>query len=186
MRIVLASASPRRRELLAQLGFVFEVVPANLDESVAPDELPVDYVGRLAREKAGAVEGDLVIAADTTVDVDGRILGKPADADDAKAMLRLLSGRPHHVHTGVAVRRGSAVASAVTTTWVTFAALDEAAIDWYVATGEPFDKAGAYAIQGAGGVFVESVTGSVSGVIGLPLATLVELCRSVGVNLLGR
>lgn len=166
------------------LGVDFEVRVPDIDESVRTDELPLDYVDRLAREKAAAVEGEVVIAADTTVDVDGHIIGKPADADDARRILRLLSGRTHHVHSAVAVRRGEQVASAATTSWVTFTHLDDATIDWYLSTGEPFDKAGGYAIQGAGGVLVASVRGSVSGVVGLPLAELVELCRSVGVDLL--
>lgn len=189
MRIVLASASPRRRELLAQLGLDLVVRPADIDESERPGEDPVGYVRRLSIEKAAAVgvaADELVIAADTTVDLEGKVLAKPDDADHARVMLQALSGRTHLVHTGVTVRRGDRVASSVTTTTVTFDTISPAALEWYVATGEPFDKAGAYAIQGAGGVFVERIDGSVSNVVGLPLTTVVALARSIGVELLGR
>jgi septum formation protein len=186
-RVVLASASPRRFELLSQLGLDIVVQPADIDESVRVGEDPVDYVRRLSIEKADAVarDPDLVIAADTTVDLDGSILGKPVDVDDARVLLRQLSGRAHQVHTGVTVRLGTAVASAVVTTKVTFTPMTEPEIDWYVGTGEPFDKAGGYAIQGAGGVFVASVQGSVSNVVGLPLTAVVQLARSIGVELIG-
>ncbi|MGE0000255.1 MAG: nucleoside triphosphate pyrophosphatase, partial [Ilumatobacteraceae bacterium] len=183
-RIVLASSSPRRRELLAPLLVAdhldLVIRPADIDESVRPGEDPIGYVGRLSAAKAAAIEiedGDVVIAADTTVDVDGHILGKPADAAEAWTMLRSLAGRDHLVHTGVTVRHGDRLASCVTTTTVTFAPMSDGEIAWYVGTGEPFDKAGAYAIQGAAGAFVRSVRGSVSNVVGLPLTTLVELAR---------
>ncbi len=186
VRVVLASASPRRRDLLTQLGVELEVRPADLDEAERPGEDPVAYVRRLSVEKALAVpagDHELVVAADTTVDLDGRILAKPADADDARAMLRALSARTHKVHTGVTVRRGGRTATDVATTLVTFTPLSSAAVEWYLSTGEPFDKAGAYAIQGAGAVFVASVKGSVSNVVGLPLTTVVALARSLGVEL---
>lgn len=186
-RVVLASASPRRLELLAPLGLDVIVRPADIDESVRGSEDPIAYVHRLSIEKAAAVaaaDDDLVIAADTTVDLDGLILAKPLDADDARAMIGSLAGRTHRVHTGVTVRVGAVAVTAVETTAVTFAAISQAALDWYVATGEPFDKAGGYAIQGAGGVFVAAVDGSVSNVVGLPLTTVVQLARSVGVDLL--
>ena len=173
--LVLASGSPRRRELLAQLGLAFAVVAPDVDEAPQPGERPVALVRRLALAKAVAVDGDPVLAADTTVEVDGEILGKPVDADDARRMLRRLSGRAHKVHTGVAVRESAAVAVEVVTTIVTFVPLQPAVIDWYIGTGEPLDKAGAYAIQGAGGVFVEAVRGSVSNVVGLPLTTVARL-----------
>ena len=186
-RLVLASASPRRRELLGQLGLRFDVVPADIDESPRAGEEPRDYVLRLAREKAAAVAADdaVVIAADTTVAIDGLILGKPADLDDAREMLRSLAGREHDVHTGVAVRVRERTAIAVETTRVTFAPLDASAIEWYLSTGEPFDKAGAYAIQGAGGALVERIDGSASNVVGLPLTLVVALARELGVRLLG-
>lgn len=186
-RILLASASPRRRELLAQLGVQFEIAAPDVDETPLPGETPVPYVGRLAVVKASAVHAGadtLVIAADTTVEIDGDILAKPADAADARAMLRRLSGRTHEVHTGVAVQLGERTLSDVVTTHVTFATLTDEQLDWYVGTCEPMDKAGAYAVQGAGGVFVERVDGSVSNVIGLPLHTVVHLAGQLGVGLL--
>jgi septum formation protein len=179
-RLVLASASPRRAQLLGQLGVVFEVRPADLDESVWAGEDARAYVERLARAKAAAVsaegERELVIAADTTVEVDGEILGKPLDEADAARMLRLLSGRVHRVHTGLAV----ADRSVVVTTEVRFVELGEPDITWYVGTGEPLDKAGGYAIQGAAGAFVAAIDGSASNVVGLPLAELVTLLRASG------
>jgi septum formation protein len=183
--LVLASGSPRRRALLEQLGLTFDALPADVDETPLQGERPTDYVLRLALDKARAADGDVVIAADTTVDVDGRILAKPDDDAHAHEMLRDLSGRTHLVHTGVAVRRGDRIAADVVTTSVTMVALTPAAIEWYVGTGEPLDKAGAYALQGAGGVLVSGIRGSVSNVVGLPLATTVELARRVGVELIG-
>ena len=189
MHIILASASPRRRDLLAQLGIHPVIEPADIDESVLDGDEPVAYVRRLSIAKAAAVRPDaddttLVIAADTTVDLDGRILGKPADPGEARAMLRALSARTHRVHTGVTVRRGSHQATDVATTLVTFTPITDAALEWYLATGESYDKAGAYAMQGAAGVFVAAVKGSVSNVVGLPLTTVVELARAVGVELI--
>ena len=186
--IVLASASPQRRELLAQLGVRFTVALPDVDETPLPGETPVPYVQRLAIAKADAVAANddaLVIAADTTVDLGGEILAKPFDADDAGAMLRRLSARTHRVHTGVAVRLGSRTLAETITSLVTFTALTDEMIEWYVGTGEPLDKAGAYAVQGAGGVFVQRVQGSVSNVIGLPLHTIVRLAAGLGVSLLG-
>ena len=176
-QLVLASASPRRHDLLRTVGLAFEVRPADIDESVAPGEDPIAYVRRLSVEKAAAVSrsGDLVIAADTTVEVDGVILGKPTDAADARSMLSLLSARTHRVHTGVTVHSGSSLDTIAVSTAVTFVTLDAATIDWYVGTGEPMDKAGGYAMQGAGGVLVERIDGSVSNVIGLPLAETLQL-----------
>jgi nucleoside triphosphate pyrophosphatase len=178
--LVLASGSPRRQQLLARLGLRFASVAPDVDEAPLAGERPVDLVRRLAPAKAAAVAGDPVLAADTTVEVDGTILGKPVDADDARAMLRRLSGRSHRVHTGVAVRSGERIAVEVVTTIVTFVALQPAVIEWYVGTGEPLDKAGAYAIQGHGGVFVEHVRGSVSNVVGLPLTTVARLLVQSG------
>lgn len=184
--LVLASGSPRRRELLAGAGLRFAVRPAGIDETPLPDESPANYVRRLAIEKADAsmtsplaTPAEIVLAADTTVDVKGEILEKPLDADDAYRMLRMLSGRTHLVHTGVTVsvpiagaRRLSTI---VVTTEVTFADLEDAAIDWYLTTGEAMDKAGAYGIQGAAGAFVATINGSVTNVIGLPLAETLTL-----------
>lgn len=184
-RLVLASQSPRRRELLGQLGFTLEVRPAHADESVAPGEHARDYVLRVARDKARAVPGDVVLAADTAVVLDDRVLGKPVDAADARRMLRALSGTTHEVLTAVVVRRTAIrlELDAVVATRVRFAPLSPAEVDWYVGTGEPLDKAGAYAIQGAGGAFVLGVEGSVSNVVGLPLAETAALLRRAGLAL---
>jgi septum formation protein len=178
LTLILASTSPRRRELIAVLGIPFRVVaPDGVDETPRDGESPRELARRLAAEKAQSVGGDPVLAADTVVEIDGDILGKPVDADDARRMLQRLSGRTHLVHTAVAVRAGEGVRVEVevVTTSVRFIPLTPEAIEWYLATGEPFDKAGAYAIQGAGGVFVEGVEGSVSNVVGLPLATVVAM-----------
>lgn len=185
--LVLASGSPRRRELLEGLGLVVEVRPADIDESPLPGEDPVAYVMRLAREKAARVpffsSGLPVLAADTTVDLDGVILAKPDDDEHAAAMLRMLGGRIHAVHTGVAVAHGEQAAVIAVTTEVEFATLTDDQIAWYVRSGEPRGKAGAYAIQGAGGALVRAVRGSVSNVIGLPLAETLELLGGAGVTL---
>jgi septum formation protein len=177
--LVLASGSPRRRELLAQLGVAFRVVAPDVDETPRPGEAPRDLVRRLATAKAAAVDGDPVLAADTTVEIDGEILGKPTDDDDARRMLRRLSGRAHKVHTGVAVRAGGRRGLDVVTTIVTFVPLQPAVVEWYVRTGEPLDKAGAYGIQGHGGIFVEHVRGSVSNVVGLPLTAVARLLQEL-------
>lgn len=190
--IVLASASPRRQELLDRLGLTYSIRPADLDETPHPGEDPIEYVVRLAAEKAEAVAVDLppdagptvVIGADTTVVLDGEIFGKPEDAADVRRMLSALSGRWHHVHTGVAVHLAGRTERGVATTAVKVAPLGEATIEWYLDTGEPYGKAGAYALQGAGGALVEEISGSVSGVIGLPMTLLVELCARVSPRLL--
>ncbi|MCE9622263.1 MAG: Maf family protein [Actinomycetia bacterium] len=186
--ILLASGSPRRRELLEQLGLTFAVVAPDVDESPLAEEMPVAYVARVAIDKVNAVEADpdaLVIAADTTVDLDGTIIAKPVDLDDARVILRRLSGRTHAVHTGVALRRNDRCVSATVTSQVTFVTLSDAGVEWYVGTGEPLGKAGAYAIQGAGAVLVQSVEGSVTNIIGLPLPTVIQLARQLDVSLLG-
>ncbi len=184
-RLVLASQSPRRRELLGQLGIPLEVRPAHADESVAPGEAPRDYVLRVARDKARTVPGDLVLGADTAVVLGDEVLGKPTGAADARRMLRALSGTTHDVLTAVVVRRPAIRLElhAVVATKVRFASLGDAEVDWYVGTGEPLDKAGAYAIQGAGGAFVLGVEGSVSNVVGLPLAETAALLRRAGLSL---
>ncbi len=181
--LVLASSSPRRRRLLSSAGLVFDVEHADVDEEHHAGESPIEYVERVARRKADAVAarlagGDRVIlAADTTVAVDGAILAKPADDDDARRMLRLLSGRSHHAHTAVVARRGDLVRGVTVTTEVTFVPLSEPDIAWYLSTGEHRDKAGAYGMQGAAGAFVERIDGSPSNVIGLPLAETLRLLR---------
>lgn len=190
-RVVLASGSPRRHELLAALGIDPIVWPPDVDETLQVGESPVDYVARLARAKAAAIAAqpdisatDLVLAADTTVVLDGEIIGKPIDRADAAAILRRLSGRTHRVHTGVAVQLGDRVETAVIDTDVTFVSLSDDDIAWYVATGEPDDKAGAYGMQGTGTAIVAAIDGSPSNVIGLPLPALVELASRLGVRLL--
>ena len=187
MRVVLASASPRRHELLGMIGIAHEVDPADIDESVRAGESDTDYALRLATEKGVAVAARhpdaLVIAADTIVVVDGRIFGKPVDWADACRMLRVLSGRTHVVHTAVAVVRdaGRRVESEVESTRVTFRELDDSEVAAYVATGEPMDKAGAYGIQGYGATIVERVEGDYFTVMGLALRQLVSLLERVGV-----
>lgn len=182
--LTLASQSPRRRELLAGLGLSLEVRPARTDETPRAGEAPRDYVGRVAREKARAVRGTVVLAADTTVALGGDIFGKPEDDADAARMLRALAGRSHEVLTGVCVRSAaSGEREVVVATEVAFAPLSDDEIAWYIATGEPRDKAGAYAIQGVAGAFVSAVRGSVSNVIGLPLAETLALLRAAGLPL---
>jgi septum formation protein len=174
-RLILASSSPRRRELLSAAGYEFDVVSPDVDESERAGETPAAYVERVARDKCAAVPGDVVLAADTTVDVDGVVFTKPDDADDARRMLRALSGRSHVVHTGVALRRRQVVRSLVVSSEVVVNELGDHEIDAYLATGEPMGKAGAYAIQGGGARLVREVRGSVSGVIGLPMAEVAPM-----------
>jgi septum formation protein len=185
--LVLASGSPRRRDFFDQLGLEYTVRVPNVDESPRPAEHPESYVDRIARRKAQAVDAtssEVVVAADTSVALDTAILGKPVDNAAARRMLRSLSGRTHRVHTAVAVAMNGRITSETVTTKVTFAELSNDDIDWYLSTGEHSDKAGAYGIQGAGGVFVESIDGSYSNVAGLPLAQTTALLRSLGVDLL--
>ena len=186
IRVILASASPRRRELLSLIGIPHEVRPANMDESLQSGEAPAVYAERLARAKASAVgaadAATLVIGSDTIVVIDDVVLGKPADADDAARMLRTLSGRTHTVYTAVAVRRGTQMVSAVEHVAVTFRPLNDELIASYIATGEPMDKAGAYGIQGYGATIVQRIDGDYFAVMGLALGTMVELMARVGVR----
>jgi septum formation protein len=179
MTLILASASPRRAELLRSAGFVFDVAPADVDETPAPDEAPQPYALRVARDKAAAAArrdpANVILAADTVVAVGRQILGKPVDLTDADRMLRLLSGGIHQVHTAVVVRRGTDEQSDVVTTRVRFVPLTPEDIAWYVASGEPDGKAGAYAIQGRGARFIDWIEGSWSNVVGLPIATVHRL-----------
>ena len=179
---ILASASPRRAKLLTRAGYEFDIAPANVDERRRPDEPPADYVVRLAVDKASA-DADRnthrpVIGADTVVLIDGTMLGKPQDPAEAADMLRQLSGRTHEVLTGVAVRRGGLCVSGVETTRVTFAELGDDVIAWYVATGEPLDKAGAYGVQEIGSRFVTRIEGSYTNVVGLPVPLSARLLAS--------
>ncbi len=184
-KVVLASSSPRRRELLNLIGIAHEVHPANLDESMRPREAPRRHAERLARDKASAVamrDPDLItIAADTIVVINRKVLGKPVDKADAARMLAMLSGREHMVITAVAVSRGKKLRSAIEEVKVKFRRLREEEIEAYIATGEPMDKAGAYGIQGFGATIVERVEGDYFAVMGLPLVRLISLMRDVGV-----
>jgi septum formation protein len=184
VRLVLASASPRRAELLAAAGYAFEVRPTDVDESVRAGEAPADYVQRLAAWKADAAANpsahdELVLGADTTVVLDGEILGKPGDDADAGRMLRQLSGRAHEVLTAVALRRGQRTAAGLARTVVHFAHVGEEDLAWYVGSGEPRDKAGAYGIQGLASRFVERIDGSYPNVVGLPVALVARLIREL-------
>lgn len=185
-RVILASASPRRRELLTLIGIRHEVLPADVDETQLAEESPATYAERLARAKAHklaeANPDAVVIGADTIVVVDGVVFGKPSDAADAAGMLRKLSGRSHIVQTAVAVARGPRTESAVETVGVTFRELSDHEIRAYVATGEPLDKAGAYGIQGYGATIVDRVDGDYFSVMGLGLRRLVVLLARVGVR----
>ena len=174
-RLILASASPRRAALLREAGYDFEVRPSRAGEPLFTGGDIGEYVESLARRKAASVPGELVLGADTVVALDGEVLGKPADPDEAWAMLHRLSGRRHEVLTGVALREGMAIRWGHARTEVTFRPLEPAEILRYVATGEPMDKAGAYAIQGGAAGFVESVVGDRDTVIGLPLALVRRL-----------
>jgi len=190
--LILASGSPRRRELLAGLGLEFTVRPVDLDETPLPGELPEPYVLRLARAKAThrGEPGEVVLAADTVVALGDEpqgevLLGKPDDEEEARRMLRRLSGREHRVFTGVAVWDPGAdrLESGIEATRVRFADLDGDEIAWYAASGEPLDRAGAYAIQGLAALFVEGISGNYSNVVGLPLPLVYRLTRAVGVDL---
>jgi len=189
MRLILASASPRRAELLTAAGYAFEVIGTGVDETPAQGELPAAYTLRVALDKAHAVtrqpgvasivKDAVVLAADTEVVVDGRILGKPADPEDAARMLRLLSGRVHEVLTAVVVVKDEAERTDVVRTSVSFVRLDNEDVSWYVASGEPMGKAGAYAIQGLGARFVDRIEGSWANVVGLPIHRVAELVKSL-------
>ena len=188
MRLVLASASPRRADLLRAAGIEFDVIPADVDEAMDVEDTPDGYARRLAHLKAEAVKPQAgerpILGADTIVLVDNEVLGKPADPADAKRMLRLLSGREHAVLTAVCLVNPLAEARRVQTlvarTIVEFAPLTDEEIDAYVATGEPMDKAGAYAVQGLASRFVTRIDGSYSNVVGLPVAVVYQLCRGAG------
>ncbi|HMF94010.1 MAG TPA: Maf family protein [Vicinamibacterales bacterium] len=213
MRLILASASPRRAELLRAAGYDFDVVTADVDESIRDGESPSIYVRRLAAEKSAAVmarivtgpaeaghHGDhgpakaghyektdvIVLGADTTVVVDGEMLGKPTDAADSARMLARLSGREHQVLTGISLRRGAFEIGRVEATSVAFVPLTEDEIAWYVATGEGRDKAGAYAIQGFASRFIPRIEGSYSNVVGLPVSCVRELLREISDTPRGR
>ena len=184
--VFLASASPRRSDLLRQIGIPHEVRPVHLDESLRPGEAPAAYVLRLAEAKARALWAQIppdsrrpVLAADTTVALQGEVFGKPGDAAESRAMLRRLSGRTHQVHTAVALVHAKGEAARVSSSDVSLRDLAPAEIDWYWKTGEPADKAGGYAVQGRAAIFIRHIAGSYSGVMGLPLFETWELLASV-------
>ena len=192
--IYLASRSPRRAELLQQMGVLFTVVPADIDETPHAMEQSDAYVKRLAIEKAQAGYALVlqkawfempVLAADTTVSIDGEILGKPQDDEDAYRMLSLMSGRWHEVHTGIAVAQAGHLAMEISSTMVQMDDLSDAVIRAYIATGEPKDKAGAYGIQGIAGSLIKRIEGSYSGVMGLPVYETAQLLKQAGIELLG-
>ena len=187
VQIILASSSPRRKELLDQIKVTYDVYPVDIDETPLPDERPLDYVQRLAAEKSAACKEQFktempVLAADTAVILGAVIMGKPKDKADAMAMLSQLSGKTHQVYSAVSLR-GREHGQAVSITEVTFRCLTEQEILAYWHSGEPVDKAGSYAIQGRGGVFIESIKGSFSGVVGLPLFETAELLSKQGIEL---
>jgi len=187
VQIILASASPRPKELLDQIKVSYRVHPVDLDETPLPDETPLNYVQRLAAEKSAACVAHLkteipVLAADTAVILGNMIMGKPKDQADALAMLRQLSGKTHQVYSAISLR-GREHSIALSITEVTFRRLTEREILDYWCSGEPVDKAGSYAIQGMGGMFVESIKGSFSGVVGLPLFETAELLSKQGIDL---
>ena len=184
MHLILASASPRRAELLRSAGFEFDIEASNVAETPRDGEAPAAYTLRVARDKAQHVAAGhqpdvVVLAADTEVVAGGRMLGKPANEDAARQMLRLLSAAEHEVITAVVIVAGDRTVEEVVTTRVWFGELTDGEIEWYVASGEPMDKAGAYAIQGAGARFVERIDGSWSSVVGLPLAAVHRLLAEV-------
>lgn len=184
---ILASSSPRRKELLASVGVKFSCQPADIDESVRANETPGAYVQRMAHDKAAVVAARqvdvsyCVLAADTSVIIDGEILGKPADYSEARAFLLRLSGRRHRVITALCLQTDAGVSARCVETFVQFVHLQPRQLDAYLATDEPWDKAGAYAIQGLGGAFVETIEGSYSNVVGLPLAQTLQLLAEHGV-----
>ena len=179
-KLILASGSPRRAEILNSVGWAFTKIVPDIDETERPAELPVDYVRRLAQEKADAVVGQLdaermVLAADTTVVIDDQIIGKPVNEDDARRMLRMLSGNWHEVLTGIAVARNGNIEVGAERTRVKFAAMNDEEIDFLVAKGDPLDKAGAYAVQAQAALFIEGIEGDYWNVVGLPVRLVYEM-----------
>ena len=188
MRFILASASPRRRELLMSINLDFEIIPSHIPEVRGEGESPEEYVARLSREKAAAIAekfpADWIIAADTTVLLGDQLLEKPEDAEDAARMLATIAGKTHTVYTGVTLLNLARNwhDTRVAESEVRMLPLDAREIEWYVATGEPLDKAGAYAVQGTGAMFIDSIHGSYTNVVGLPLATLFGMLRKAGID----
>jgi septum formation protein len=192
VKYILASSSPRRRELLTSIGMEFDVIPSNIPEQRQQGEAPEEYVARLSREKAEAIAAKnvdrWVIAADTTVLLGEELLEKPVDGADAARMLATIAGRTHIVYTGLTLRNGASGyrETRVAESEVRMLPLTAEDIDWYVRTGEPLDKAGAYAVQGIGAMFIDSIHGSYTNVVGLPLALLFQMLRKAGMDPLKR
>ena len=190
MKFILASSSPRRRELLASIGADFEVIPINVPEVHQEGEAPEEYVARLSRDKANAIASAnpsrWVIAADTTVLLGEELLEKPVDGADAERMLATIAGKTHIVYTGVTLQNGDYRDTRVAESEVRMLPLSAGDIAWYVRTGEPLDKAGAYAVQGIGAMFIDSIHGSYTNVVGLPLATLFLMLRRAGIDPLAK
>jgi septum formation protein len=190
VRFILASQSPRRRELLTSIGLTFDVIPSDVPEVRAAGETPQEYVARLSRDKAQAIASRhpdaWIIAADTTVLLGDELLEKPADADDAKRMLAAIAGQTHIVYSGVTLQNASRAwrDTHVAESQVQMLPLDAREIAWYVSTGEPMDKAGAYAVQGIGAMFIESINGSYTNVVGLPLALLFQMLKRAGIDVM--
>lgn len=186
MKFILASASPRRKELLTSIGVDFEVIPSHVPEVHEAGEAPEEYVARLSRDKAQAIStahpSRWVIAADTTVLLGDQLLEKPVDAADAARMLATIQGQTHVVYTGVTLQNGEYRDTRVAESEVRMLPLSASDVEWYVRTGEPLDKAGAYAVQGIGAMFIDSIHGSYTNVVGLPLATLFLMLRRAGVD----
>jgi septum formation protein len=192
MKFILASASPRRRELLASIGLDFDVIPSHVPEVHQEGEAPEEYVARLSRDKARALAvqypAQWVIAADTTVLLGEQLLEKPVDKNDAARMLETIAGKTHVVYTGVTLEQAETAYrdTRVAESEVRMLPLSPREIEWYVGTGEPLDKAGAYAVQGIGAMFIDSIHGSYTNVVGLPLATLFQMMRKAGIDPLTR
>jgi septum formation protein len=188
VRLLLASSSPRRAELLRSAGFTFDIAPVDVDERMYPGETAAQYVARLAQAKATAAashgSGAVVLGADTTVVIRDQVLGKPVDIGDATRMLRLLSGRTHEVLTGICLVLGQRSLVHVEPSRVRMGTLTDAEIAWYTASGEPMDKAGGYAVQGLASRFIEGIDGSYSNVVGLPMASVYNLLKVLGCDIL--
>lgn len=186
--ILLASKSPRRQELLKQIGIDYQVINTDIDEAVLPNEMPTHYVTRIAREKSLAAQSVLgqsvhpILTADTTVTINDQLLGKPNDQDDFQQMMKLLSGTTHHVLTAIALHFKGITVTKLSTSSVTFAKLPLSFIDYCWQTGEPYDKAGGYAIQGLMAQYIQRIDGSYSGIMGLPLFELTEALHEIGYN----
>ena len=186
-KIVLASRSPRRKDILERLNFSFVIDPPDIDESPLKDELPIDYVQRISAAKADLVaqrhdQQCIVIAADTTVELGGEIFGQPRDLDEARFMIQKLSSQTHKVHTAISVRYKQEVANSVDTASVTMREVSSELLEWYIGTGESIGKAGAYAVQGHGAALVTDVTGKIDTVIGLPVGLLLRMLGDLGID----